>query len=313
MIQTIIFDKDKGGHFLDWSLYYVSGRTEYFYCKEKKFLPLTDNPVQKVNSHNHHANFSRTLDGLEELYSNADADFSVSFHQMDTKEEEPSFDLTGNKTKLSIELAKQKSNKIILLKNHKDFVLFDFTYRRRNTGIGFYKSDDEYFANFVDKFFKTSQTQWSNFNNIWDKREFIALNLDPFDNRSIENYHEFDFEHYAMDTRQLWFDFEIHKVLDYLELPCVKTKLDDWNTIYKQWLELHKNKINFCLSFNEIIDNIIQNKSMDLTKFDLDLFQEAAIQHTLIHKHNLNLKTWELEKFLDTSQLHNLLEDNIHF
>ena len=51
---------------------------------------------------------------------------------------------------------------------------------------------------------------------------------------------------------------------------------------------------------------------MDLTRLKLDIIQEAFIQHELIYKHNLNLKTWQLEKFTNTQQLHNLLETNTH-
>ena len=51
---------------------------------------------------------------------------------------------------------------------------------------------------------------------------------------------------------------------------------------------------------------------MDLERFNLDIFQEAAIQRELLYKHNLNLKIWQLEKFKNTKQLHNLLEPNIH-
>ena len=51
---------------------------------------------------------------------------------------------------------------------------------------------------------------------------------------------------------------------------------------------------------------------MDLEKFNLDLMQEAAIQRELIYNYSLNLKTWQLEKFTNTKQLHNLLEPNLH-
>ena len=51
---------------------------------------------------------------------------------------------------------------------------------------------------------------------------------------------------------------------------------------------------------------------MDLEKFNLDLMQEAAIQRELIYNYSLNLKTWQLEKFTNTKQLHGLLEPNLH-
>jgi len=52
---------------------------------------------------------------------------------------------------------------------------------------------------------------------------------------------------------------------------------------------------------------------MDLSRFELNLNQEASIQHVLIYKYDLNLKTWGLEKFPNnTKKLHELLEPNIH-
>ena len=61
-----------------------------------------------------------------------------------------------------------------------------------------------------------------------------------------------------------------------------------------------------------IIESILKNNYIDLTKFNLDIVQEATIQHELLYKHNLNLKTWQLEKFMDSKQLHSLLEPNIY-
>ena len=68
----------------------------------------------------------------------------------------------------------------------------------------------------------------------------------------------------------------------------------------------------FVAYFDKIINYIIEGYELNLDKFNLDLVQEAAIQHELIYKHNLNLKTWQLTKFTNTRQLHNLLEPNIH-
>jgi hypothetical protein len=63
---------------------------------------------------------------------------------------------------------------------------------------------------------------------------------------------------------------------------------------------------------DEIINLIIEGRPMDLKRFDLDVLQESVIQHFLLYKHNLNLKTFGLEKFENTLQLHNLLEPNVY-
>ena len=52
---------------------------------------------------------------------------------------------------------------------------------------------------------------------------------------------------------------------------------------------------------------------MDLTRFNLDIVRESTIQHVLIYKHGLTLKSWGLEKFPNNTQdLHLLLEPNIY-
>jgi hypothetical protein len=51
---------------------------------------------------------------------------------------------------------------------------------------------------------------------------------------------------------------------------------------------------------------------MDLNRFNLDIVQEAAIQHILLYKHSLSIKTWQLEKFNNTKQINALLEPNTY-
>ena len=85
-----------------------------------------------------------------------------------------------------------------------------------------------------------------------------------------------------------------------------------WLLIYNQWKNVHKQKLMFVWYFDTIINNILQGIDFDLIRFNLDITQEATIQHFLIYKHNLNFKTWQLIKFTNTRQLHELLEPNIH-
>ena len=310
MQTTIIFDVDKGGHFLDWSICFVSGKKEYYHYKSQKMLKVVENPVNGINSHGHQSNAAMSVNQLVDFYNHKNRNTNILLHQQDSEEQ----------TRKAIDLVKQHSPKTILLKNHKDLTYYDLSYRKRNFPSQFrYRgsNDKEFFDYVTDKFVKNSKLQWDNFEELWDKREFIALNIEVFYNEStiypIENAHEYDFEHYLIDTKEMFLDLNIQNLLNYLELPCEQQKLYKWQTVYEQWKKIHEQKMNFCLSFREIIDNIIENKSMDLTCFDLDVVQEGVIQHTLIYKYNLNLKTWKLEKFLNTSQLHNLLEDNTHF
>jgi hypothetical protein len=101
-------------------------------------------------------------------------------------------------------------------------------------------------------------------------------------------------------------------LFDYLEIKIDNERIVYWNTVYLSWRKIHYNRLNFLWCFDKIINYILNDYYMDLTRLKLDIIQEAYIQHELIYKHNLNLKTWQLEKFTNTQQLHSLLELNTH-
>jgi hypothetical protein len=316
-IQTLIFDRDKGGHFLDWSVLFVSGKDYYLDCASDSQVPLSKNPVGSNNSHKHKGNFAGRYQDLENFYKHDHC--NVLFHQILNADQ--SYDSTGLETTKAIELAKQVSQKILVLKNHKDFLLYDFSFRRRSfsdysfDGKRLVNGNTEYLQDFTKTFFKDSYEFWKekqDLDNIWDTREFVALNFRPFENLDIKDFHAFDFDFYELNTKQLWNNFEIVELLDYLKIVPSQSRLEQWQSIYQTWSGLHTQKINFCLCFEEIINSILGNHDMDLEILDLDILQEAAIQHTLIYKHNLNLKTWQLDKFKNAKQLHNLLEENFH-
>ena len=107
-------------------------------------------------------------------------------------------------------------------------------------------------------------------------------------------------------------DQTIDQLFDFLEIEIDKTRRTHWTEIYNKWKKLHIRRLKFVWYFDTIVNYIVDGYHMDLLNFDLDLVQEATIQHSLIYKYNLNLKTFQLEKFINTKQLHNLLEPNIH-
>jgi hypothetical protein len=85
-----------------------------------------------------------------------------------------------------------------------------------------------------------------------------------------------------------------------------------WIKIYADWKKFHYQRLMFCWYFDQIVNYIINGYYMDLSRFNLDIMQEACIQHHLIYQHDLNLKTFNLKKFYNTQQLHQLLEKNPH-
>ena len=165
-------------------------------------------------------------------------------------------------------------------------------------------------------FFKESKQTWDNseLKEIWDQREFLALNLQPFKVPRIQPLAADISGYYLLDTFDLFtcFDVTVSKLLEFLELSLDSTRWNSWLQVYHQWQNLHKERLLFTWYYDIIVDAILAGHELDLTRFNLDIIQEAAIQHTLLYKHSLNLKTWQLTKFTNTRQLHNLLEPNTH-
>jgi hypothetical protein len=170
---------------------------------------------------------------------------------------------------------------------------------------------------FIDTFFKESNLEWEKLGltDIWDHREFLALNLRPFETLSIIPNFDQTKKHYALDCFELFnnFDKTVVDLFDWLGLTINMSNWSHWSTVYQQWRKLHINRILFIEYFDIIIDSIINGYYLDLSRFKLDIMQEATIYHVLIYRYGLTLKTWRLEKFPDnTQELHKLLEPNIY-
>jgi hypothetical protein len=205
----------------------------------------------------------------------------------------------------------------------KEMTLYQCSYKSRaNATSSFFDNnrlitdDTSRWQDYIDYFFLDSKEKWNSLNlhNVWDQREFLALNLRPFEYKTIANLFEHTDNYYQINSVDLWntFDTNVNSLFEYLEINIDSDRYKKWISVYSEWRRIHQDRMLFCWYFKIIINNIIKGHDMDLGRFNLDIVQEVAIQHYLIYKHNLNFKTWQLEKFINTKQLHNLLEPNIH-
>jgi hypothetical protein len=318
---AVITDPGIGGTFLTWTLYYLSGRTEYFSIKNQKTIDIPHNPLNTNNAHGFVANqpfdlneFQRVLPWL------IDKNEYLYMHQF------------RHGTKEAIDQLVNHTTKNIVLSLTKDQVLYQHKYKPRDlwntlhipresdTHTGSAKlslcTPDELYTDFVEYFFKESKLVWQreNLHNVWDKREFIALNFNFFKHDTIVKYIDSSVPRYWLNPMDLWtsFDQTVKDLFDYLELSIDNSRYQQWLEIYNQWKSIHYNNVMFVWYFSTIIDCILDNIDFDLKRFKLDITQEAAIQHFLMYNHNLNFKTWQLTEFTNTKQLHNLLEPNMH-
>ena len=71
-----------GATFVDWTINFLSGKTEFFNVKENKWLPVSDNPLTAFNAHGHKRSVTcgntNTIEIVKQL-QNLDSEF-VSFY-----------------------------------------------------------------------------------------------------------------------------------------------------------------------------------------------------------------------------------------
>lgn len=318
---AIVTDPAVGGTFLSWSIHYLAGETEYYSAWSKKLMPLINTPVTDKNAHKFIANQVHYLYEFNDVigqFNNIDNDFLkvIYFHHFEHS--------TGSKdpdTCRAVEQLSRLSAKIVCVALSPQHALYQCSYEKR-TGVFNYDhtkmltSPKEILDNFIDLYFSISKAKWDeqNLNQLWDLREFLALNVDPSDIYTIQPMIELANQPYVLDAVELMtvFDATVHDLFKYLGIDLDPNRFEKWLPVYLKWKQVHTRRLKFVFNFQLIVNSIISGCDFDLTRFDLDIMQEAAIQRALIYQHGLNLKTWQLEKFTNTAQLHALLEPNFH-
>jgi hypothetical protein len=319
-IIPIITDASVGGSFLSWSIIYLSGQSNYFNRENNQWLPLIANPVTKdKNAHNYKANFSSQLDDLCTLVDTLKNTDSKYPHLLYFHEESP------QNPSVAVDFLLSNSDKSVILSMDKNYPLYMSNMSRREGGVlsftepkHFLYDDDEIFDDFINCYFSDSK-EFFDLNNVWDKREFIALNYDIAKSNMkpitafISKFEE-DQNYFRLNCFDLFCTFEtsVYNLFKYLNLEIIDDRYTKWLSVYHKWNKNHYKRLRFIWYIDEIVDDILYNRPRNLLDFELDLLQEAIIQQKLIKNYNLNFKNWQLDKFTNTQQLHKLLEPNVH-
>lgn len=324
-----------GATFLDWSIHFLSGNDKFYHIKTCKLEPLTTNPLSSINAHSHKKNHPS---GFDESQQHIDK-FLHSSDNLLTLYPIP-IHLETILSKLNIDLSMVQDNAIYqniqqyqlddysklleyILDCNGDLIyldnnvpLYDLNWRSIETTIISRQPVDttaDVEAVYQNVFFGKSLKKWKDIGltQIWDIRERLALDerpLAPIRKPKID----FSRRHCFIDSME-WFTNGVNvikRVMNFCNLKIHSSRWDAWVDIHNQWQTLHKERLNFCYQLPHIVDATVNNWYYDI---DLTFEQEVVVQHCLIYQHNLNLKTWQLEKFPNnTQELHKLLEDNIH-
>jgi hypothetical protein len=313
---SILTDPAVGGTFLTWTIHYLSGHKQYYHY-ELGWCNLPDNPLTELNSHGFNPNQIHDLN-LGLLISkllNVDSEYQiVYFHNV-----HPSDSVIN---KLVMENLGEHVILLTVPKSHHHYQT-KFTGRSLIKKVGSLGalgeeniSWEEQHQDFLNYFFSEAQQKWnlSDTKEVWVHREFLALNFRPYELVKITELFDNHQPHLYLDARDVWtsLDFVINDIFCYIDRRIDQSRWDSWVKIYHQWRTKHYDRIRFGWYFDEILNKILSGQDMSLERFNLDIVREAAIQHVLIFQYGLNLKTFGVDKFVNTRQLHELLEPNIY-
>jgi hypothetical protein len=336
-----------GGTFVDWSIHFLAGKQDYFSGSKKQLIPLINNPVSGINAHGHLKNHPWGVQATEDFFNTVVADsttnlyscypirlpyqivakrLNLNIHNLSEKEIYSkilkfSVDETTELTKLCFQ---QSTHVVHLDDRYQSLELLSFFSRQleyRYTDLSKPNNEQELFDEQDQLWNRRSADHWNNtgLSEIWDKRERLALDIRPIGKIGVDfvvdAFVESDLtkEHLRIGVRDLWCRGEqlFVELMDYINLPVDPATWVSWQLIYKQWATNQSSLLAFVDNLPYILEAIVNNWYYCLPV--LSFKQEVLIQHFLIYKYNLNLKTWQLDKFPNNTQaLHALLESNTH-
>jgi len=328
--------KSVGCTFLDWSIHFLSGQDNFYNVNSEAWLPISSDPITVSNAHGHSKNHPHGQKECKIFFDKFDtldpnrfySAYPIRLH-MDTAASELKINLDNfsneydnivnyimNDYNQMLETCYQQNAKLIFVATNPTAPFYFLNVRSLDRWLlkpGQIDSVDAAIDEIQNAFFKESINAWNNSGlcNAWDIRERRALDLRILSNPD-EVVTNFKSPHLWVDCLDVWTrgDIVIQTIMDYVELSIIPEQFERWLPIFKKWQKIQLNEIQFDYNYNHIIDSIINNWYY---KINLTFEQEIVIQHFLIYKHNLNLKTWQLEKFPNnTQELHKLLEPNIH-
>lgn len=331
-----------GATFLDWSVLWLSGNTEIFYVEDQQWLPISHDPVENhdttANAHKHkknhppgHTQCLAALSVLQSLPSNQITSLVVC--QKTTTATIKDLGIASDRLHedhvwqeilqhqaedlhRAVESVSSRGIPCVYLAFDSSIPLYLYRCRGGQRDL-------------VDRSPLTQQQKWDRDRQIffpgslqawditpqtprWDIREMLALTMMPFKGNLLWDL-ELESNHLWISCHDWWFDTQhaITKIMDYCELSIDKNRWTAWQDVLPKWQKIQNAQLAMQRQLDHLVRCIVQGKNTTLP--DLDIFDEALIQHCLIRKHNLNLKTWGLDKFpKDSIELTNRLEPNQH-
>jgi hypothetical protein len=322
-----------GGHFLDWSLAYLSGKKQIWTNGQFSDL-ITNVAPDRIHFHHHSINMIHGFDKCQKLINDVNAQSVDSInvylaplplHQvldkmfnMRVEDATPdqiiqAYNFINADTQQMINWLQTAQHNVVFF-DYKDRDYLNIVYNNRAT-VDYYgqqvADNDKLWDNYTSAFFNHSSKKFDK--NIWDRREHLSLIIRFDKGIDFSAMVDRSLPHLYYNNDDVWNDALsiLKEMIGFFHLTLDSTRLNNWQAIYNVWRTWHDPY--FARHLDRIVSAIVNGEYLSLSRFNLNFYKEVLIQKELITKYNLNLKTWQLEKFpSNTQDLHKLLEPNIH-
>jgi hypothetical protein len=327
-----------GCTFVDWSIHFLAGKKQYYSFAQQQWIPLVSDPLTDCNAHRHDRNHPEGIENLismmhqvknvpdDELYSmypfaaersHVRKKLKINLEEIKEKDaDQLELDWYADEYSKIFNCCVENNAKVIFIHDNKYINWYNiFVDQRIKHNVSEYESAETEYRK--QSFHKKSINQWKNLGleNVWDVRERRALDIRllDMDTNKFADRCDFSQPHLRASVSDLWHRGVklFQQIMTYLDIPIDPDRLTQWIPIYHKWAQMPLALMQFCDGFDDTMKCIVNGWYKELPELTFD--QEVIIQHALIYKHNLNLKTWQLEKFpRNTIDIHRLLEPNTH-
>ena len=326
-----------GGHFIIWSMYTLAGQTRCL-ADDNLIVDVISSNESKKTFHQQKIIRARGFENTKQQYKaivESDCQlasvhlyvtvltmsqfipdqFAVSVETSTHAQRQAAVEYIHNDTKKLLDWMQQSGHPLIAFE-YCSADLLNIAYNDRcplDMSHNVVADIDAKWLSFEQSFFN-KPTDMFDQTFIWDRREKLALILpDPIKQPNFCQLIDRRLPHLLYTTDDVWNDLfsVMPEIFSFINTPLDSTTINGWQNVYATWRLNHDQY--FSRHFDRIIDAIVNNKYVSLTRFKMNFYKEVMIQQALIRRYSLNLKTWQLETFPDnTQELHKLLEPSLH-
>lgn len=305
----IIADQDADLNFIVWTLYHMSGQQKYYYYGLDYWFEVEDDPI---TMNGQYAQVEVEIDGASEI-----TEYEERISQLSKYNDRPGFRVIVTRIQENVD---PDARIIARMQEECDHILVVSSFGKPSlhaNKVNKFDHEDK-IDDYLNEYFADSKESWGNdIVDIWNKREFMALNMRPWVSIDASKYVDLTKRHFPITYLDLYqnLDKVLFHLVNFLDTDSYshEDRITHWHKIYYTWRSSNCEQIMWDQNFEVIIKYIVNGHSMDLSMFKLDILREAAIQHALLYKHNLAIKGHGIEVLpTNTKEIHALLEPNFH-